>query len=212
MNRKIIFIITLCSLTLSVFGQKDPEALNILDRFSETALKAPSVSMDFSIVTVNQMEKTTDTLSGNVILSGDKYLLRLPDNTVWFNGETSWSYLPAENEVTITKPGKKDNSFQSRPSAVFSIYKKDYKARLVDETARNYIIDLYPEDIKSDLIRIRLTIGKLKSDLVSLEYKKKDGITSTMVVSKYDLQQQPGKETFIFQPSKYKDVEVNDIR
>ncbi len=212
MTRKKLSIIIFCSLTLSVFGQKDPEAMKILDRFSETALMAPSVSMDFSIVTVNQMEKTTDTLSGNVILSGDKYLLELPDNTVWFNGETSWSYLPAENEVTITKPKKKDNTFQSRPSAVFSIYKKDYKSRLVDETARNYIIDLYPEDIKSDLIRIRLTIGKMKSNLVSLEYKKKDGITSTLLVSKYDLQQQPGKDTFIFQPSRYKDVEINDIR
>ncbi len=197
---------------MSVFAQKDPEAMKILDRFSETARKAPSVSMEFSIVTVNQMEKTTDTLNGSVILSGDRYRLELPDNTVWFDGVTSWSYLPAENEVTITKPGRKDNSFQSKPSAIFSMYKKDYKIKLVDETTRNFIIDLYPEDIKSDLVRIRLTIDKLKYNLVSLEYKKKDGITSTLYVKKYNLDQQPGEDAFVFQPSRYKDVEINDIR
>ncbi len=212
MKNKTASIVILCCLSVSLFAQKDPEAIKILDNFSLEARKAPSVTMDFSIVTVNQMEKTSDTLSGNVVLSGDKYVLELPDNTVWFDGETSWSYLPAENEVTITKPGKKDNSFQSKPSAIFSIYKKDYKVRLVDETTRNYIIDLYPEDIKSDLIRIRLTIGKTKYNLVSVEYKKKDGITSTLYVKNYDLSRRPGENTFVFQPSAYKNVEINDIR
>ena len=212
MKSILVYILLFCSFSLSAFGQKDPEALKILDRFSETARKAPSVTMDFSIVTVDQMEKTADTLKGNVILSGDRYRLELPDNTVWFNGETSWSYLPAENEVTITKPGKKDNSFQSKPSAIFSIYRKDYKIRLIDETSSDYVIDLYPEDIKSDLVRIRLTIGKSEANLVSLEYKKKDGVTSTLYVRKYELDQQPGENTFVFQPSRYPDVEINDIR
>ncbi len=54
-------------------------------------------------------------LTGSVILSKDNYRLDLPDNIIWFNGETSWSYLPAEKEVTITKPDKKDDSFREPP-------------------------------------------------------------------------------------------------
>ncbi|HKK43456.1 MAG TPA: LolA-like putative outer membrane lipoprotein chaperone [Bacteroidales bacterium] len=212
MKNKAAYIFILFSLSVSALAQKDPEAMKILDNFSLTARKAPSVTMDFSIVTVNQMENTADTLKGNVVLSGDKYVLELPDNTIWFNGETSWSYLPAENEVTITKPGRKDNSFQSKPSAIFSVYKKDYKVRLVDETTGNYIIDLYPEDIKSDLVRIRLTIAKLSYNPVSIEYKKKDGVTSTLYVKKYNLDRKTGDNTFVFQPSKYRNVEINDIR
>jgi len=168
--------------------------------------------MKFSLITNNQMEKTTDTLQGNIILSKDKYRLELPDNTIWFNGTTSWSYLPAEKEVTITRPDKKDNSFQSRPSAIFSIYKNGYKTRLIEETSKSYLIDLYPEDIKSDLIRIRLTIGKPLTNLIRLEYKKKDGVIITLLVKDYNLQNKPAQDEFTFQPSKFKDVEINDIR
>lgn len=212
MKSLILHILFLLCLISNNYGQKDPEATKILDRFSETAQKAPSVSMKFVLITNDQMEKTIDSLKGTVILSKDKYRLDLPDNTIWFNGVTSWSYLPAEKEVTITKPDKKDNSFQSRPSAIFSIYKNGYKSRLIEETSDSYIIDLYPEDIKSDLIRIRLKIGKQATNLVSLEYKKKDGVTITLIVKKYDLKQEPSKDEFTFQPSKYKDVEINDIR
>lgn len=212
MRSIIISLLFFQSLNVTLSGQQDPEAIRILDQFSETAQKAPSVSMKFILITNNQMEKTTDTLQGTIILSKDKYRLELPDNTIWFNGVTSWSYLPAEKEVTITKPDKKDNSFQSRPSAIFSMYKNGYKSRLIEETSKSYLIDLYPEDIKSDLIRIRLTIGKPLTNLISLEYKKKDGVIITLAVKDYDLQYKPAQDEFIFQPSKFKDVEINDIR
>ena len=197
---------------MNTFGQNDQEAIKILDKFTENALKAPSVSMKFKLITINQTDNTIDTLAGSIILSKDKFKLDLPDNTVWFNGETSWSYLPAEKEVTITKPDKKDDTFQSRPSLIFSMYKKGYKNRLLEEKSDSYIIDLYPEDIKSELMRVRLTIGKSILNLKSLEYKKKDGVVITLNVSEYDLKLKPEPDTFIFQPGKFKGVEVIDMR
>ena len=197
---------------LNSFAQNDPEAMKILDRFSSTALAAPSVSMKFNLVTTDQMENTSDTVSGSIILSRDKYKLELPDNVVWFNGEISWNYLPVEKEVTITKPDRNDNSFQSRPSAIFSLYKTGYKNRLIEERAESYIIDLYPEEIRSDFVRVRLTIGKSSLDLKSLEYKNKDGIIITLDVREYNLKQKPERSTFTFNPEKYKGVEIIDMR
>src|SRR5659263_239740 len=191
-----------------VLGQNDQEAIKILDKFSENAQKAPSVSIKFELVTTNQTDNTNDTLKGSVILNKDKYKLDLPDNIVWFNGETSWSYLPAEKEVTITKADKKDNSFQSRPSLIFSMYKKGYKSRLIEEKSDSYIIDLYPEDIKSEILRVRLSIGKSLLNLNSLEYKKRDGIIITLHVNEYNLKVKPEPDTFIFQQGKVKGVEV----
>jgi outer membrane lipoprotein carrier protein len=205
-------IIFFLLITLNITGQTDPEAIKILDTFSENALKAPSVSIKFKMITTNLTDNTTDTLEGSVILSKDRYRLDLPDNTVWFNGETSWSYLSAEKEVTITKADKKDNTFQSRPSLIFSLYKKGYKSRLIEERTDSYIIDLYPEDIKSELLRVRLSIGKSLFNLITLEYKRKDGIINTLHVNEYNLKVKPEADTFIFQPGKYKDAEVIDMR
>jgi len=195
-----------------LIGQNDQEAIKILDKFSENAQKAPSVSIRFDLITKNLTDNKIDTLKGSVILNKDKYKLTLPDNIVWFNGETSWSYLPAEQEVTITKANRKDNTFQSRPSMIFTMYKKDYKSRLIEDRSDSYLIDLYPEDLKSDLMRVRLSIGKSLLNLISLEYKRKDGVVSTLQVLEYDLKTKPDAATFIFQPEKFKGVEVIDMR
>lgn len=197
---------------LAVYGQKDPKAIKVLDRFSSQALSAPSVSMKFDIETIDQVEGTDNKQSGSIIISKDKYRLDLPENIIWYNGEVSWSYLPAEKEVTIAKPDKKDNSFQSRPSAVFSIYKKGYKVRLLEESANSWLVDLYPEDLDSDHIRIRLSIGKPNLDLKGIEYKYKNGVTVILTVKEYDLKQSPDNSVFIFSPEKYSGVEIVDMR
>jgi outer membrane lipoprotein carrier protein len=206
-----IFLFFLLLIT-NATGQNDPEAAKILDNFSNKALSAPSVTIKFELATSNLTDNTNDTLAGSVIISKDKYRLDLPDNIVWFNGETSWSLLPAEKEVTITKADKKDNSFQSRPSMIFSMYKKDFKYRLIEESADSYIIDLYPEDIKTEILRVRLSIGKTLLNLNSLEYKKRDGIVMTLHVKDYNLKVKPESDTFVFKPEKYKDVEIIDMR
>ena len=197
---------------LTAVAQNDAEAVRILDRFSALATTAPSVRMEFNMETIDQVEGTNNSSSGSIILSKDKYRLELPDNIIWFNGETSWSYLPAEKEVTIANKDKKDDSFMTRPSSVFSVYKKGYRARLLEEKPGSYLIDLYPEDINSDHIRIRLNIGKPLLDLKSLEYKYKNGITAILTVKEYDLKQQPDNSEFVFSPDKYKGVEIIDMR
>jgi outer membrane lipoprotein-sorting protein len=198
--------------SIIAYTQNDQEAVKILDKFSELALSAPSVSMKFNLETIDQVEGTNSSESGSIILCKDKYRLDMTDNIIWFNGITSWSYLPAEKEVTIATPDKKDNSFQSKPSSVFSIYKKNYKIRLLEEKADSYVIDLYPEELESDHVRIRLIIGKPSLDLKSIEYKYKNGVTINLTVKEYDLKQNPDISAFIFQPDKYKGVEIIDMR
>jgi outer membrane lipoprotein carrier protein len=210
--RAFTAVFCLLSLSPNIFAQKDAEAVKVLDKFSAVALAAPSITMKFSLETVDQTEGTNKTDEGSIVLSRDKYRLDLTDNIVWFNGETSWSYLPAEKEVTISKPAKDDNSFQARPSALFSIYRKGNKVRLLEERADSYLIDLYPEDINSDHIRIRLTIGKPSYDLKNVEYKFKNGVTVTLKVKEYDLTQKPDNSVFAFSPDKYKGVEIVDMR
>lgn len=206
----VTFLIILGVLNAS--GQKDPKAADILDKFSEKATSAPSISMKFLIINTDQINSTTDTLSGAIVLSKNSYRLDLPDNVIWFNGETSWSYLIAEQEVTITKPDKNDNSFQSRPSSIFTMYRKDYKSHLIEERPDSYVIDLYPENIKNELIRVRLTIAKPSLNLKSFEYKRRDGLTITLVVKEYNLKFIPAPDMFTFAPEKYKDAEVIDMR
>jgi len=211
MKHKIILVIFLFAF-FKVSGQSDAEAIKILDSFSSKALSAPSVSMKFQLVTVNIARGTKDTLNGSVILAKDQYRLELPNNIIWFNGTTLWNYLVAEKEVTITKPDRKDDSFMNRPSSIFTLYKKGYKIRLLEENPVSWVIDLYPEDTNSELVRVRLTIGKTMLNLINAEYKRKDGITAFLNVKEYNLKTIPDASFFVFNPKNYRDVEIIDMR
>jgi outer membrane lipoprotein-sorting protein len=212
MMKRCLFTVLALLLAYNLSAQNDPEALKILDKFSTTAANAPSVSIKFKMITEDQKEQRSDTVKGFLLMAKDQYRLEMPDNITWFNGTVSWNYLVKEKEVTITKPGKKDDSFMSRPSSIFTLYKKGYKTRLIEENSRNQVVDLYPTDIKSDLVRIRLSIGKNDSSLSGAEYKRKDGIVVTLSVSDYNLKIKPEPTDFIFDQKKYKGAEINDMR
>jgi len=211
--RKIYSLILLSFLpVIFVSGQNDPKAVSILDKFSLKASSAPSVSMKFLFIRNDQAQNSIDTVAGSVVLRKDSYRLDLPDNTIWYDGLTSWSYLPAEEEVTVSKPDKKDNSFESRPSQIFTMYKDGYKCRLLEEKSDSYRIDLYPTDIKNDIIRVRLSIARPSLDLKSFEYKMRDGVTITLAVMEYSLSKTPADGYFEFDPGKHKGVDIIDMR
>ncbi|MBK8883136.1 MAG: outer-membrane lipoprotein carrier protein LolA [Bacteroidales bacterium] len=211
---KILLFLFFANIPGSAFsqGQNDQQAIKILDSFASNASKAPSISMVFRMISADLTDNSSDTLNGSIILSKDKYRLNLGENSVWYNGETIWNYLTAEKDVTITKPDKKDHSFQNRPSEIFTMYKSGYKSRLIEEKTDTYLVDLYPEDLKSDLVRVRLTISKPNLALINLEYKRRDGMVITLMITEYDLRQKPDADTFVFKADKYKGVDINDMR
>lgn len=212
MNRIFTLFILSFLLAGSISGQNDPKAISILDKFSSKTSSAPSVSMKFLFIRNDQVRKSIDTVAGSVVLRGDSYRLDLPDNTIWYNGSLSWSFLPAEEEVTITEPDKKDKSFESRPSLIFTMYKDGYKCRLLEEKSDSYLIDLYPTDIKSEIIRVRLSIAKPSLDLKGFEYKMRDGALISLNVTEYSLTRNISPGFFEFDASKHKGVDVIDMR
>jgi outer membrane lipoprotein-sorting protein len=193
-------------------AQTDPAANAVLDRFSARVASAPSVSLKFKFIIDDLVEKRADTLTGAVIISQDRYKLEMPNNIIWFDGTTSWSYLIAEEEVVISQPDKNDDSFQNRPSSIFTMYKTGYKTRLYDENTTEWIIHLYPEDIRSELVRVGLTIGKRLNDLKKVEYRRKDGIAIYIVVDEYNLTIRPEQNFFVFDRAQHRGVDIIDMR
>jgi len=206
----IILILTL--LALNGFSQKDPEAVSVLSEFSRKTTSAPSVIIEFDILAYDAMEDEETTMKGTAVICGDSYRVTLPDNILWADGKTVWNYMPEVKEVTVTEPDPSDESFMSKPSLLFSMYEKGYKVRLLEQNEKEWIIDLYPEAIDGNLVRIRLKIGKILYDLRSAEYRTKDGMNITITVSKYSLTFRPETGYFTFNPANYKGVEVIDMR
>jgi outer membrane lipoprotein carrier protein len=210
MRFKNIMILLLFPAALN--AQQDQAAITVLSDFSHKAKDAPSVSMEFRLITSDAKENTVDTLAGNILISGDRYKLTMPGNIIWSDGKTAWNYLEDANEVTITTNDPGEKSFIAKPSLLFTLYKEGYKVRLIEDAPKYWLIDLYPEKLDNNLIRIRLKIGKSLYNLMSAEYKSKDGVLITLISDKYNLSVKPDAASFNFDSVKYHSAEVNDMR
>jgi len=207
-----ILTLILIILSSSLSAQKDPVAATILDRFSEDALSAPAIHMKFSIKVHDKVEDTEQESDGQVFIKDNMYRLEIPDNIIWYDGAATWTLAPDVKEVTVTLPDPEDNAFLTSPSSLFDLYKEGFKYRLLEESTRGSVIDLYPEDPSGvDFSILRLVIDK-QNRLVSAEYRRKDGIDLYVDINEYNLKETYPDSFFTFDPSKYPDVDIIDMR
>lgn len=203
-----ILLIFSCSLS----AQKDPLATEILDRFSDDALSANAIHMKFSLRVHDKIEDIIEESDGQVVIKDNMYRLELPDNIIWFDGSATWTLAPEVREVTVTLPDPEDDAFLTSPSSLFDMYKEGFKYRLIEESPKGSVIDLYPENPSAvDFSIIRLVIDN-QNRLVSAEYKRKDGIDLCVDINEYNLKETYPNDFFTFDPSKYPDVDIIDMR
>ena len=209
---RIFLISALLSLYSIAGAQEDPAARAILDRFSSAALSAPAVSMTFTLVIHDKIEQTTQEMKGEVVISGNMYKLELPDNLIWFDGNSIWTLAPEVKEVTVTLPDPDDNDFFSSPSSLFDMYRENFKFRLEGETQEGSVIGLFPQDpADTGFSMIKLVIDK-QNRLTYVEYRRKDGIDMKLDIQKYVLDKNYPPSFFKYDPGKYPDVDIIDMR
>jgi outer membrane lipoprotein carrier protein len=195
---------------------QDPQAGQVLDRVAGKTQSMKSMQADFELVVEDRKEKTKNTSEGNLLIKQNKYKINSQGSTVYFNGKTMWTYLSANNEVTITEPETNAEDFMSNPAIFFTLYKRDFKYKYVQETTVNgsrcHEIDLFPKNLNQPYSRIKVFIN-VKSDLPEIISSiGKDGIDYTVFLKNLQFNQEIGDAVFTFDPSKFKKVDVVDMR
>jgi outer membrane lipoprotein-sorting protein len=200
----------------TVFAQKDPKAKTILDGVSQKykSLKGLQASFEFSYG--ESVDIVSKSQKGEVAIKGDKYHLKLPEQEIFNNGKTVWTYIESGNykEVTINNAG--DMEDELTPSSVYTIYQKGYNYRLIGEKNDKGTviqeIELLAEKSNAPFKRVKLFVDKNKKDLVGWEiYDDQGGVFKykfTSVNTEVDL----SDAYFNFNPQKYGKVEIIDLR
>lgn len=218
---KLVSIIVALIIPVHLISQEnqitqDPVAGKILDRMALKTQAMQSMQADFELVIEDRKEKTKNISSGNVLIKKNKYKINSQGSTVYFNGKTMWTYIQDNNEVTITEPDTEPDDFLSNPAAFFTLYKRDFKYRYVQETTMNgagaHEIDLFPKNLNQPYSRIKVFIG-LKSDLpMVIKSVGKDGVDYTVTLKNLLLDKETSDAVFTFDASKFKKVEIVDMR
>jgi len=215
MMKKIGLVFILVALIVNVgWAQKDPKALAVLDAMSAKYQNIEAFKAKLVYKLENSAEKLNETFRGEITVMGEKYRLKIGEQEIINNGTTIWTYLREVNEVNIDNYYPEDDPMA--PSKIYTIYREGYKYSFVEEKKRKgrivQIIDLEPDNKDEPFYKIRLTIDKVDKTLVNYKVFDKNGNRYLWSVSDFDSDLELTASHFEFDPSKYKDVEIIDLR
>lgn len=213
MKKRNALFVLLLSLTTAVYAQKDKRAGEILDAMSKKYQAIPSFTAQFAYTLESPSAGINETYQGDVFVKGDKYHLNTGEQEIINNGTTVWTYLKESNEVNIAD--YEPEADEITPSKIFNIYKQGYKYTFVEELKENgqtyEVVDLVPEDKNSQIFKVRLTVNKKDNSLRNFKAFEKSG--NRYVYNVENLKPAEIDDTvFAFDKSKYKGVEVVDLR
>ena len=202
------------TLTQAATAQQDPKAGKILDQMSAKYQAMNAFRANFTQTLENDKTKVKDNLSGDIIVSGPKFRLKVNGQEVINNGQTMWTFMRSENEVNVSDydPDEQEVS----PTQIFTLYKKGYKYSYAGETTEAGVpydlIELAPDDHSNPVYKVKLKVSKADKSVKSWELFNKNGNRYTFTIKKFVPNPPVDAGTFAFDKAKYKGVKVIDLR
>ena len=177
--KKLFVIVVSFLVGYSVFAQQDPKAEKVLNEMSKKYQALKSFKANFTCNFYSPINKSEEKTSGEILVKGTKFILKLGEREIYNNGTYQWSYSKEDNEVTKTKYTPEDDEIN--PTKIYSIYKKGYKYLIntekgVNENPALYdVVDLIPDNKDKQIFKIRLVISKKDKSLKSWKLFEKNG-------------------------------------
>ncbi|MFT6865319.1 MAG: outer membrane lipoprotein carrier protein [Cyclobacteriaceae bacterium] len=198
------------TLSLNATAQYDEDALAVLNAMSAKYKKLNAFSADFSQKLENTEVGINESFKGNITVKGNKYIIKVAGQEIFNDGTDVWSYNEEISEVTVTtyEPEEQEISIGN----IYDLYKEGFKYNLVKTNiVGDRLVELDPEDKSKSYFKIKMTIGA-KDELKDFTVMDKSG--NTYVYSITNFQEKPDlkDEGFLFNPTKYKGIEVIDFR
>lgn len=215
--KRILLITILSAIMLPGYSQQDKKAREILEKVTKTTQSLPSLEAEFSFEMNNKAANIQEKNSGTIILKDKKYKLDIPKMglQITCDGKTIWSYMKSSNEVTISNLDDNTDDLMD-PSKIFTIYERGFNYKFVDESVDEgvpvYVIDLEPQKPNGDVQTIRIMIDKQKNLIRAAKMTGKDGNKYDVSITRFKTDGVYTNSDFVFDPAKYKGVEVVDMR
>ena len=198
----------------TMWAQRDPKALEVLDAMSEKYQNIDAFSAKLVYKLENPSERLNETFRGEILVMGDMYRLKIGEQEIINNGTTIWTYLREVNEVNVDNYYPEDDPMA--PARIYTIYREGYKYAYVEQKKQKgslvEVIDLEPENKDEPFYKIRLTISKDDNTLLNYKVFDKNGNRYLWSVSDFDPNLKLTASHFEFNARDYKDVEIIDLR
>ncbi|MDR0733399.1 MAG: outer-membrane lipoprotein carrier protein LolA [Dysgonamonadaceae bacterium] len=212
MKKIIITLFISTGFFMPATAQKDAKAKDLLNKTAAILAQAGGISASFTLNIKDGMNETSQACDGTILMKGDKFIINMPEQAIYFDGKTQWIYQKSGEEVSITQPSGEEMQALN-PKSIFANYKKtdyryagtktDGKKRKVQE------VILFPK--QGDISKITIQINAAGFP-VSFFIFYKNKIESKIHINKYLTKQNFSDSLFVFDGKQYPNAEIIDLR
>ena len=211
--KKLLLLVAFVVVAAPVWSQ-DKKAKELLDQVTAKVRSYDNIAIDFKYALNNSKENIKQESKGNVILKGDKYVLNFMGATKIFDGVKTYTIVPEDEEVTISKFNEKDQHAIT-PSKMLTFFNSGYKfswdiTQNVNGRKIQYI-KLIPISSKDQRKEILLGVDSQTKHIYNLIEVGKNGTRTTLTVNSFKYNQPLSKNQFTFTQSKYPNYYINTI-
>ncbi|MFM2369558.1 MAG: Outer-rane lipoprotein carrier protein [Bacteroidota bacterium] len=213
MSKRFFQIAALLFFSFSIQAQ-DKKAKDLLDQVTAKVRSYNNIVIDFKYSLNNAKENINQDSKGNVTMKGNQFVLNFMGVTKIFDGKRSYTIVPEDEEITISKVNDKDDTAIT-PSKLLTFFNSGYKYNmdiLQDVKGRKIqYIKLVPTNAKDQRKEILLGIDVQTKHIYNLIEMGKKGTKTTLTVNSFKTNQPLSKNQFTFTESKYPNYYINKL-
>jgi outer membrane lipoprotein-sorting protein len=211
---KMFFQITALLLFSFSIQAQDKKAKDLLDQVTAKVRSYDNIVIDFKYSLNNYKENINKDSKGNVTMKGNQFVLNFMGVTKIFDGKKTYTIVPEDEEITISKVNDKDDNAIT-PSKLLTFFNTGYKYNmdiLQDVKGRKIqYIKLVPTNAKDQRKEILLGIDVQTKHIYNLIEMGKKGTKTTLTVNSFKTNQPLSKNQFTFTESKYPNYYINKL-
>ena len=215
--KKIITLIVVTCFTLTINAQNATKAKALLNEVTNKAKTYSNMKIDFKYVLNNTKENIHQESKGNVeieSINSNKYVLDFMGITKIFDGKKTYTIVPEDEEISISKYNEDDDNALS-PAKMLTFFNKGYNYAwdIVQNVKGRKIqyVKLLPISAKDQRKEILVGIDAQTKNIYNVIETGKNGTKTTLTVNSFKTNQPLSKNHFTFATSKYPGYYINSL-
>jgi outer membrane lipoprotein-sorting protein len=200
---KILLSFLIIFISSASFGQ---QATALLSEVSAKVRSYDNIQIKFKYNLNNQKEGVNQQTFGDLTLLNDKYIINMLDITRMFDGNSIYTIVPEDQEVTISSYNPEDEK-DITPSQMLTFYEKGYDSKMgIVENIKGrkiQFVKLTPIDSNAEIKKIHLGIDKKTKHIYKLIQIDSKGTKYTLTVQSFKTNLPLSKGLFTFDEQKF---------
>ncbi|MEG1664917.1 MAG: outer membrane lipoprotein carrier protein LolA [Mucinivorans sp.] len=191
---------------ISVGAMADSHSFDILESLSRRFNGYSAYRIDFRV----SVEGQQGSVGGHIIVSGCKFVMRAAAMENYYDGTTLWSYDRQANRVDVKSLKSSDPNVMMNLSKLMAVDMTYFNHRMVDDGTKWSVVELTPKAQIDEYSSILIYVDPLSKEPCKIKVMGQEQLIIS--IGRVQPNVVVAKDTFRFDASKYKDVEIVDFR